>query len=227
MTMDYFKSREYVKNIVRKNWLLYKIANKFLRIYARGGVKISKSPGVKLKIYNIGKNNSFTSGDNCIIDKLELMILGNNNQIIIGKNVSIKAKCSFIISGNNCSIEIGDGTTMTTHCQLEAQEEGTHIIVGKDCMFSNHIRVRTNDSHYIYDADTMERTNNPASVRIGDHVWLAAYSTIMKGCIIGNGSVVGYGSVVTKSVEDNSVAAGMPAKVVRRNIVWTREKFIK
>lgn len=224
MLINYNKHKEAVKKIVRKNWYLQKLTNSLLAIYARGGVKISKHSGVKLKIYNIGKNNSCTSGENCLIDKLDLKILGSNNKIIIGNNVTIKSNCSFIISGNNCSIEIGDGSTMTTNCQLEAQEEDTHIVIGKDCMFSNHIRIRTNDSHFIYDAETGKRTNVPSSVNIGNHVWLAAYSTVMKGVTIGDGSVIGYRSVVTKPVPNNCVAVGMPAKVVQQNIKWTREK---
>ena len=222
MLIDYNKHKEAVKKIVRKSWYLKKLTTFLLKFYARWGINISKHSGVKLKIYNIGKNNSFTSGENCLIDKLELKVLGNNNKIIIGNNVTIMSMCSFIISGNNCSIEIGDESTMTSNCQLEAQEEDTHIVIGKDCMFSNHIRIRTNDSHFIFDAETGKRTNVPASVKIGDHVWLAAYSSVLKGVTIGDGSVIGYRSVVTKTIPNNCVAVGMPAKVVQQNIKWSR-----
>ncbi len=223
MIIDYKRHKKAFKSFMRKSWYLKKITDWCVSIYASvGGVKIKKHSGVKLKKYCLGRDNSFNSDENCLIDKLFLQITGNNNRIIIGKNVTIAAKCSFLIAGNNCTIEIGDGTTISTDCQLEAHEEDTHIIVGKDCMFSNHIRIRTNDSHAIYDLETGVRTNHPKSVSIGDHVWLGAYSSLMKGCSIGDGSVVGFRSVVTKSIPQNCVAVGMPAKVVQQNIKWER-----
>lgn len=143
--------------------------------------------------------------------------------VILGDNVLMKNDCRIMITGNHCTVEVGDNTTFTHHCQLEAQEEGTHIIIGENCMFSNNVLVRTNDSHYIYDAKTNARTNPPADVKIGNHVWLAAYTTVMKGSIINDGAVVGYRSVVTKEIPATCVAVGAPAKVVQENVEWTRE----
>jgi len=118
----------------------------------RGGIKIDKSPLVSLDIYNLGKGNSFVTGKNCVVDKLRLEFRDNNNMVILGDNVLMKNDCRIMITGNHCTVEVGDNTTFTHHCQLEAQEEGTHIIIGEDCMFSNNVLVRTNDNHYIYDA---------------------------------------------------------------------------
>lgn len=143
--------------------------------------------------------------------------------VILGDNVLMKNDCRIMITGNHCTVEVGDNTTFTHHCQLEAQEESTHIIIGEDCMFSNNVLVRTNDSHYIYDAKTGTRTNPPADVKIGNHVWLAAYTTVMKGSTINDGAVIGYRSVVTKEIPDSCVAVGTPAKVVQENVEWTRE----
>jgi acetyltransferase-like isoleucine patch superfamily enzyme len=143
--------------------------------------------------------------------------------VILGGNVLMKNDCRIIITGNNCIIEVGDNTTFTHHCQLEAQEVGTYIIIGEDCMFSNNVLVRTNDSHYIYDEKTGIRTNPPADVKIGNHVCSAAYTTVMKGSIINDGAVIGYRSVVTKEIPASCVAVGTPAKVVQENVEWTRE----
>lgn len=51
-------------------------------------------------------------------------------------------------------------------------------------------------------------------VNIGNNVWLGENVTICKGVQIGNNCIIGIGSVVTKSIPDNCVAAGVPAKVI-------------
>lgn len=182
---------------------------------------------VTLDIYNLGKGNEFISGNGCVAPKLRLEFRGNNNKVVLGDNVRMKSNCRIMITGNNCRVEIGNDTTFTHNCQLEAQEESSYIIVGEDCMFSNHVLIRTNDSHYIYDSKTGVRTNPPADVHIGNHVWLAAHTTVMKGVTIGEGSVVGYRSVVTKNVPASCVVVGTPAKVVQENIEWSREPQTK
>jgi maltose O-acetyltransferase len=51
---------------------------------------------------------------------------------------------------------------------------------------------------------------------IGDDVWIGMDCTILGGVSIGNGSVVAAGSVVTKSIPDNVLVGGVPAKVIKR-----------
>lgn len=93
-------------------------------------------------------------------------------------------------------------------------------------MFSNHIIVRTSDSHPIYDMATGNRINPAKDIYIGDHVWIAPDTKIMKGAVIGNGSIIGSNSMVSKEIPANSLAVGMPAKVVKQDIKWTREDII-
>jgi galactoside O-acetyltransferase len=52
-------------------------------------------------------------------------------------------------------------------------------------------------------------------VRIGNNVWIGANSVVLPGVTIGSGSIIGTGSVVTKDVPENVIAAGVPCKVLR------------
>lgn len=186
-----------------------------------GGVKVTKSKCVKLNKKIIGKNNVFRTGADCLIDNLNLCIQGNNNTITIGNNCSIGKNCDFWIIGNNCSITIGDDTRISSYCAIEVQEDNQYITIGKDNLWSHHVRLRNNDSHYIYDAASGTRTNLPKPIEIDNHVWIAAHATILKGVHVGSGSVIGTHALVTKSTPDNTVVAGIPAKVVQENIVWS------
>lgn len=69
------------------------------------------------------------------------------------------------------------------------------------------------------------RINQAKDVIIGEEVWIAPQSIIMKGAKIGDGSIIGSRSFVTKEIPANCLAVGAPAKVVKENIKWTREKL--
>lgn len=176
---------------------------KILQIGDRGiGNKVEakgKINGKQLKITIIGNNNVVEIGDNCWFH-------GLNNRIYI--------------TGNGNRVTIGRGTTFDQDVLIVACE-GTNVDLGEDCMFAAHVTLRTSDQHPIYDVDGL-RINPAADIKIGPHVWLGAKSVIMKGIQIGGGTMVGYGSIVTKSLPENCIAAGSPARIIKENIHWER-----
>ncbi len=92
--------------------------------------------------------------------------------------------------------------------------------IGALCMFSYGITLRNHDSHRIIDPSSGRVLNPPKDVILGRHVWIAQNATILKGCHIGDNSVIGFGSIVTKSCPPGSVMAGVPAKIVKEDINW-------
>lgn len=146
---------------------------------------------------------------------------GNHNIILIGKNCRIRKNTIFRIDGDYVTISIGDDTTLQHDDIIVAQHADIHI--GRDCMFSNNIHIRSSDSHPIYDNDTEELINKDKEVNIGNHVWLAANCKILKGVTINDGAVIGAHSVVTKEVLPNTIVAGNPARTVKNNITWERK----
>ena len=193
------------------------VFNRSMKIVNRGGGRIVKS--IK------GNNNQMYIGNGSMLRGTVIRVRGNNNIIKFGDNVYVGPNCSFWMEGNNIQIEIGDNTTFTGKVHFCAQEDESKIHVGKDCMFSNSIIVRTSDSHPIYDLKTNKRLNYSASVSIGDHVWIAPNSVIMKKSRIRDGVIVGSHTLINKEIPANSLVVGMPAKIVKENIYWTREKL--
>lgn len=68
-----------------------------------------------------------------------------------------------------------------------------------------------------------ERINQAKQIHIMDHVWLADGVTILKGVTVGTGSIVGINAVLTKSIGNNVIAAGNPAKVIKEQIHYRSE----
>jgi len=60
------------------------------------------------------------------------------------------------------------------------------------------------------------RSGDPRPIVIEDNVWLGAGSTVMKGVTIGRNSVIGAGSVVTKDIPADVIAAGNPCRIIRK-----------
>lgn len=183
----------------------------------RGSYKIHKTI--------VGKGNMMIIGENSILDHVKIRIKGFNNSISIGKNCYLGKNCSIWLEGNHISVTIGDECSFTHDTQLCAQEDNSYIKIGNDCLFSHHINIRTSDSHLMYNILTGERVNYPSNVIIGNHVWIAPEVKVMKGCYIGDGSVIGSNAIVTKNIPHNSLAVGIPAKVVKYNISWKRDKL--
>lgn len=178
------------------------------------------------KKYSGGVNNTVVIKKNCVIDNPLFHIVGNNNKITFEENCHVGPNCSFWLEGNNVQITIGKRTTFTNTVHVNAQEDNMSIEIGEDCMFSNHIIIRTSDSHAIYSNETNKRINPAKPIRIGNHVWIAPGSEVMKGVVVGDGCIIGSQTMVTKDVPANTLVVGRPARVVKENIRWTREDVI-
>lgn len=215
-----------LKNRIKRSYFFWSFYQKFFNLFNLNngrGIKVVNQGCMRIVKDIRGKNNLISVGTGSRIQKAQVVIHGDNNRLLIGKKCIVGPGCSFRLEGNNITISIGDDTTFTRDCNLTAQEDNMKIEIGVDCMFSNTIVVRTSDSHPIYSLEKGERINNPKSVIIGNHVWIAPNAKIMKGAFIGHGAVVGSDTMINKTVPGNSLAVGTPAKIVKENINWTRE----
>jgi len=98
-------------------------------------------------------------------------------------------------------------------------------------MFSWNIDLRTSDEHSIFDIITGKNINSTLdicrnrTIKIGNHVWIGAGVTILYNTEIGDGSIIGTRSLVKGKIPNNCIAAGVPARVIRRNVAWSRKNM--
>lgn len=149
------------------------------------------------------------------VNKKTTLITENGGSITFRGAASIGRGTSICASGG--SIVLGDKFSCNVNCFVYSQKE---IEFGKDVLLGWEINVRDHDGHPLYDTDG-NVVNASQKIYIGDHVWMGAYADILKGVHLQPGTIVSTRSLVTKScTENNAVIAGIPAKVIKRNVFW-------
>jgi len=212
------------RNIKRRPNLYYRLTTFYYYLHpicGRNNKINNRGTLLKCKFSIIGHNNQITIASGCVLKNVEFHIRGNNHIIDIDESCRIIEKTSLWCEGENNSIIIGAETSIYS-AHICVQEKNNIVSIGGDCMLSNNILIRTSDSHPIYDNATGKRINEASSVFINAHVWICAKASIMKGVTIGQGSVIGYGTLVTKNVPPEVLFVGIPGKVVKQNIYWDR-----
>ena len=113
-------------------------------------------------------------------------------------------------------ILIGDHTYINYGLSISAYER---VTIGRHCHLGHYTLILDNSEH-----DTKRHAALPPSkpVVIEDNVWIGSRVIILPGVRIGHHSVVGAGSVVTKSVPPHSLIVGNPARIVR-SLIETRK----
>jgi len=110
-------------------------------------------------------------------------------------------------------LEIGDRVFVNYGASISAHRL---VQIGNDCKIGQHAIILDCDYHDI-DHPLHDGGHGQArSVLLEEGVWLGARVIVLKGVTIGKGSVIAAGSVVTRNVPAGVLAAGVPARVVRR-----------
>lgn len=169
-----------------------------------------------------GNHNEIVIGKDSCLKDTKIIVQGNNHKLIIGSNCTFSGE--FWFEDEYCEIQIGDNTTIE-QAHVAVTESHSKIIIGNDCMLSNEIQIRTGDSHSIIDNISGKRINTAKDVVLKNHVWVGARAIILKGVSIGENSIIGSAAVVTKNVLANTIVAGNPAKQVKCDVNWLRQRI--
>lgn len=127
----------------------------------------------------------------------------------LGKNPVINQpfRCDF-----GCNISIGDNVVINFNMTILDEglvTIGDNVFIGPNCSIytpCHPIEAKTRDKGIEW----------ALPVTIGNHVWIGGSTTLLPGVTIGDGSVIGAGSVVTRSIPANSVAVGNPCQVIKQ-----------
>lgn len=135
---------------------------------------------------------------------------------------------SFSSSESKKSIIFGDDIQLNDYVHIAAidrVEIGNFTLIASRVFISdhNHGRFDTDLPEYGPDTPPTRRPLNSLPVFIGNNVWIGESVCILPGVTIGDGSVIGAGAVVTRNIPARCVAAGNPARVIRRWDADTRE----
>ncbi len=139
------------------------------------------------------------------------LTLENWGTIIIGERVQIyshRARTVLTVRDGG-TLRIGDRAFINYGTDIAATGA---ITIGADCLIGTHVSILDNDFHEVTQRD---KVPEPRPVVIGDHVWIGNRAIIMPGVTIGEGAVVGAGSVVVRDVPARTVAVGNPARIVK------------
>lgn len=129
----------------------------------------------------------------------------------LGKSIPISSTARF---GNPQNISIGNRSNINRYCVLLAGES-SKIIMGTDCLTGPGVTIVA--SKYDVKGKNIIRSY-PADERdviIGNDVWLGANAVVLPGVTIGDGAIVGAGSVVSKNIGAYEIAVGTPAKKIK------------
>lgn len=151
-----------------------------------------------------------------------LLALGRGKIVFKGKVTIGYFPSPFFFSTNahiearkeDSEVTIGDNVIINNNFCLVSESSG--ISIGDNCLIGSNVSISDSDFHDLNPATRWGGVAKKAPVKIGNNVFIGSDVTILKGVTIGDNSVIGNGSIVTKSIPENVVAAGVPAKIIRK-----------
>ena len=108
-------------------------------------------------------------------------------------------------------LTLGDFVILNIQCRFAC---GGGITIGSFCQIGGRVSFET-IHHQVAPVRGGHRPGRGSPIRLEDHVWIGSGAIVLGGVTIGEGAVVAAGAVVTKDVPPFSVAAGVPARVIR------------
>ncbi len=148
----------------------------------------------------------------CFICPRVKLEIGSEATLRVGRWAWIGHGCKIRV--HEGEVELGAKTVIGQECTISAFQ---HVSIGRECIIADRVMLIDFD-HGVTEVERPIREQGiyKRDVRVGHNVWIGYGACILRGATVGDNSVIGTSTVVTKTVPANSVVAGVPARVIRR-----------
>lgn len=187
----------------------HEVVDQNTHYYTMGTTSI-RSNGFNIRLDNPIQDNVYlTIGEECIVGG-DFIFESKDGHISIGNHSYIG--CSTFISHN--SIEVGNNVTIAWGCTIYDHDSHSLNYLDRRKDLDDELNDIRNGRNFIQNKDWSHVNSKP--IKICDDAWIGMNCIILKGVTIGEGAIIGAGSVVTKDVPAWTVVAGNPAKEIKR-----------
>jgi len=179
----------------------------------------------RLLLQNIGKGTFFgkglvlrcpgriSIGNQVMIDDYGVLdAKGINSKIDLGDQILVGRNCNF--NCNNSTIRMGKFLSIGPFCLISSRSQieiGSYVLIGAGTQI-----IAGGHSYDDPDKPIIFQKRVSRGILIEDNVWIGSSCVIIDGVTIGKNSIIGAGSVVTKSIPTFSIVLGNPARVIQK-----------
>jgi len=194
-------------NIQMLNTLWLRVVKKQNKVICYKGTKLIIDKTSKINVKERLKLNDHMVKNN---GRTTILRMDENSELVVGKFSVFYG--GDIICFKNSKLEIGSGF-FNSNIKIRCTES---IKIGQDVAISHNVTIMDSDSHEL----TNEGYKKTKPINIGNHVWIGSQAMILKGVNIADGAVIAAGSIVTNDVPSNCLVAGVPAKIIKKDVTW-------
>ena len=169
---------------------------------------------------NLEVKGTLIVGEQVSLGRFSSLIVPEDSTIVLGSRIWISDNCH-IESVPGGSINIGSETSLQSRCQIRGE-----VIIGNKVLLAPNVFISSGSHMYDYVPELTIREQDQkyledkgrsysSPIQVGDDCWLGINVVVMPGVSIGSRCVIGANAVVTEDIPTDTVAGGIPAKVIR------------
>ena len=137
--------------------------------------------------------------------------IGEGARVVLGRWSWLGHGCK--VRAHEGEVLIGAKSVLGQECTISAYQ---HVAIGRECIVADRVMLIDFD-HGVVEVERPIRLQGiyKRDVNVGHNVWIGYGACVLRGVTVGDNSVIGTNSVVTRDLPENAVAAGVPARVIR------------